>query len=327
MAGKLIIIVLVALFSYAWKIYINDGCVYESTKSLEGRTVILTGGNAGIGKATAMELAKRKAHLIIASRNVKKSLVVREEIIRETGHDDIQVMKLDLGDLDSVAEFAKKILENEEYVDYLVNNGGIFAQKGATKQGFGVVFAVNHLGPFLLTNLLLSNMKKQSVSRPVRIINVSSCLHEKGTIDFSNLHDEKFIEGFEENVKEYGTTKLANIYFTSALKSKLEGFDISSFSVHPGWIKNTELGRYFNYNWFEQIMLYLMSTISFRSPFYGSQPIMKCILDDNIFQYNGGYFSECEHTELDSAFSDGAVAEQLWEESTKLVKPWLDNHM
>merc|ERR1719193_97773 len=197
--------------------------------------------------------------------------------------------------MDSVTEFANTILEKEAFVDYLVNNGGIYGYKGLTKQGFRTVFAVNHLGGFLLTNLLLQKMKEQSVSRPVRVINVASVLHAFGKIDFSQMQNKTQLEGVEEMVHEYASTKLANVYFTSVLKMKTEGFDISTFSVHPGWI-TSELGDHFysDKGWYEKISYRLWKIFHLQSPFCGSQPIMKCMLDDAILQYNGGYFDLCE---------------------------------
>jgi len=321
--GILLVIVLAVL----WKKFINEGCVCQSDKSLVGKTVIITGGNAGIGKATAIQCAKLKAHLIIASRNVDKSMKARDEIIKETGHHDIHVMKLDLADLDSVSKFADEILSKEKHIDFLINNAGVIAVPGLTKQGIGSVFAINHIGPFLLTNLLLDRMKSHSTLRPVRIINLSSGSHEyPGVIDWDTLTDEKAVGGFAENFAVYGVTKLANIYFTSGLKKRVEGYKIDTFSVHPGLI-TSELGRHIQHpNMFQEYLYKLFTLLFTRSPYYGCQTIMTCMLKDDILDYNGGYFSDCKPKMLKDFATHPDVEEKLWQVSEKLVKPWLQRN-
>merc|ERR1712135_240679 len=302
------------------KKFINEGCVCQSDKSLVGKTVIITGGNAGIGKATAIQCAKLKAHLIIASRNVDKSMKARDEIIKETGHHDIHVMKLDLADLDSVSKFADEILSKEKHIDFLINNAGVMWLDGATKQGFGTVFAINHLGPFLLTNLLLPHMKEQSSTRPVRIINLSSDAYKIGEVDFSVLHTEQYPQGLRENFKVYGASKLANVYFTSALSKCLHGFDISTYSVHPGIIWSdlgTSVPTHF------RAILGIVSIPFLRESFYGCQTTMVTMLSDDISQYSGDYFSSCTHDQLQYHATDDIVGEKLWKLSEDLVQTWM----
>ncbi|XP_076811718.1 retinol dehydrogenase 13-like [Clavelina lepadiformis] len=137
-------------------------------------------GNSGLGKATAMDLAKRGARVVIASRNLEKSNKVKDEIIKESGkHEicDVRAMQVDLEDFDSVRKFAKEFDESEKYFDYLLNNAGMVLE-GMTKYGINRIFVVNYFSRFLLTNLLLGKMKKQSAERPVRIINLVTFMYK-----------------------------------------------------------------------------------------------------------------------------------------------------
>merc|ERR1739838_653780 len=136
MFKKTICLLLVIVFGYYWQTRILQGPIYESDKSLSGKTVIITGGNAGIGKTTAIEVAKRNARVVIASRNLAKSEEAKKEIIEITGNKNIKTIKLDLEDFDSVRKVASELIETEDHIDYLINNAGVIYMNGLTKQGF-----------------------------------------------------------------------------------------------------------------------------------------------------------------------------------------------
>lgn len=296
------------VFTYYWQTRVRQGPVYKSSKSLTGKTVILTGGNAGIGKSTAMEIAKRGAKLIIASRNAKKSLEAKKEIVDATKNKNVKVLTLDLEDFDSIRSFAKQVIESEEHIDYLVNNAGL------TSHGYGRVFTINHLGHFLLTNLLMDKMKVQSVKRPVRIINLSSVLYKLGSLDWDRLHYDPV--GYVENFKVYCDSKLANIYFTSELDRRLRRFNITTFAVHPGYIAS-DLGN--NILNFYYPLYRLLSTIFLRESYYGAQTTMFAMLDEAVTSQSGKYLSDCAVEELWSHATNLTVAQQLWERSAQMV--------
>jgi len=326
-------IILIAFLAFLWKRYIKDGPVYHSDKSLVGKTVIITGGNAGIGKATAIQCAKLKAHLIIASRNVEKSMKARDEIIKETGHHDIHVMKLDLADLDSVSKFADEILSKEKHIDFLINNAGVLWVPGVTKQGFNNVFGINHLGHFLLTNLLMDRMKEQSSTRPVRIINVSSGAYELAyDTDFLTAHLEaKKPDGIIEMFTGYGVSKLANIYFSSELARRLKDYDITSYSLHPGAVESeigTATEAYSTDEWYSWKvirgkLLFLLAQPFLRSGYYGTQTTMSAMLDDHPQDVNGAYFEQCKPQQFKDFATQPQVGEFLWKQSVKLLSDWL----
>lgn len=177
-ANKFALIGLASLasFFYLTKKFYFAGGVCHSKARLDGKTVIITGANTGIGKETALDLAKRGARVILACRDLNKSLQAADEIRKKTGNGNVFVKLLDLASLESVRQFAKEINAQEDRIDILINNAGIMAcPKWKTKDGFETQFGVNHLGHFLLTNLLLDKIKQTGKAR---IVNVSSLAHE-----------------------------------------------------------------------------------------------------------------------------------------------------
>jgi len=325
---------LVAVLAYLWKLYAGDGCNIQNDISLKDKTVVLTGGNAGIGKSAAFDIAARGARLIIASRNVGKSEAVRAQIINETGNTDIAVMKLDLGDMNSVADFAKEILATEDHIDYLINNAGVLFMQGVTPQGYGKVFAINHLGHFLLTNLLMELLERTSESRPVKIINLTSGAYKLASLDLDNFHKEQTSSSFIDNFLHYSSTKLANIYFTRSLAQRTSDNDnITVFALHPGEI-DSDIGMtvFEFYGGKEKITIPVgwslwvfkqVITPFLKTNYHGGQTVISCMLDSEHDKYSGGYYNECRYEELPESVKDDSTAEKLWDLSMTLVKDWL----
>ncbi len=201
--------------------------ICKNNNSLEGKTVVITGANSGIGLATAKDLAKRKARIILACRDVhlgEKAIdVIRNELGNATTT-DLAVKQLDLSSFKSIQTFAKDVTTNEPKIDILINNAGVFGFPFShTENGVEMTFGVNHLGHFLLTNLLLDKLASSS---PSRIIIVASKLYERANIDFENLNAEKFYD--KRNA--YGQSKLANLLFAHELNRRLpEGIIHTSF--------------------------------------------------------------------------------------------------
>ena len=214
------------------------GGVCRSKARLDGKTVIITGANTGIGLETAVDLAKRNARVILACRSVERGEKAAVEVRKRSNNDNAVFRQLDLASLESVRKFAGKILEEEPRIDILINNAGVMAlpKRNLTKDGFEMQFGTNHLGHFLLTNLLLDRIKE---APSARIVNVSSAAHRQGKMDFDNLNSEKSYVPWVA----YGTSKLANILFTRSLAKRLEGTNVTANSLHPGVI-NTELARH-----------------------------------------------------------------------------------
>ncbi|CAF0823755.1 unnamed protein product [Brachionus calyciflorus] len=299
------------------KFYFNGGKCYLKAR-LDGKTVIITGANTGIGKETALDLARRGARVILACRDLQKALEAAEEIRKKTGNGNVFVELLDLASLNSVRQFAEKINSQEENVDILINNAGIMmCPKWKTKDGFEMQFGVNHLGHFLLTNLLLDKLKK---STPSRIINVSSLAHEKGKINWDDINSDNSYDLQEA----YRQSKLANVLFTRELAKRLNGTGVLTFSLHPGVVR-TELGRYFSdsFGWkfyLAKILLVPISLWFFKDATQGAQTTIHCAVDESISALSGAYFSDCKPKKLlENALND-EDAKKLWEISEKLTK-------
>ncbi len=197
-----------------------------------GRVAIITGANSGIGKETARELARRGAQIVLACRSAERAAEAIADIVAELPDAQVEFMRLDLADLEQVAEFAAQVLERFDHIDLLINNAGVMMPPPSkTKQGFELQFGVNHLGHFALTGLLLERI---TATEGARIVNVSSQAHRQGKMDFDDLDFEA--RGYKR-MAAYGQSKLANLLFTFELARQLEthGSSVITAAAHPGW--------------------------------------------------------------------------------------------
>ncbi|XP_076746516.1 retinol dehydrogenase 12 isoform X3 [Maylandia zebra] len=290
------------------------GGVCRCSVRLDGRTVVITGANAGIGKETSRDLARRGARVVMACRDLTRAERAAEEIRRSTGNGNVVIRHLDLASTYSIRQFAKDFLDSEERLDILINNAGVMmCPKQLTEDNFETQLAVNHLGHFLLTNLLLPKLKSSS---PSRVVNVSSIAHRGGRIDFDDLFFSRRPYGALES---YRQSKLANILFSRELARRLSGSGVSSFSLHPGVIR-TELGRHVE-GWFPLVglLLKLPSLLLMKTPWEGCQTSLYCAVTPGLEELSGCYFSDCAEKETAPEGQDDVVARKLWEVSTRLV--------
>jgi NAD(P)-dependent dehydrogenase (short-subunit alcohol dehydrogenase family) len=197
---------------------------------MKNKTIIVTGATSGIGRITALELAKKGATVVLAVRNESKAKRAVANIRQEAGHDRVDYLIVDFASQASIRQMAAIFLARYDRLDILINNHGkVNILRRETADGIEETFAVNHLGYFLLTNLLLERIIQ---SAPARIINISSGSHRDGRIDFDNLQLQ---EGYSWN-RAYGNSKLANILFTIELAERLEGTAVTANALHPGWV-------------------------------------------------------------------------------------------
>ncbi|XP_060655207.1 retinol dehydrogenase 13-like isoform X1 [Drosophila nasuta] len=292
-----------------------QGGKFEKQTDETGKVVIVTGSNTGIGKETVLELARRGATVYMACRDKSRAEQARLEVIRETNNQNIFFRELDLASLDSVRKFVDEFKKEQSKLDILINNAGIMhCPRMLTKEGFEMQLGVNHMGHFLLTNLLLDLLKKSS---PSRIVNVSSLAHVNGTINFDDLNSEKSYSPR----KAYGQSKLANILFTRELAKRLEGTNVTVNALHPGVVE-TELIRHvpiFNNPIFGFLISPLIWLI-FKTPKNGAQTTLYAALDPDLNGVTGLYFSDCKPKEVSAAAKDANAAKRLWEESEKWTK-------
>jgi NAD(P)-dependent dehydrogenase (short-subunit alcohol dehydrogenase family) len=208
----------------------------DNHPSMLGRVCLVTGGNRGIGRATALGLARLGATVVLLGRDDVRLARAREEIARTSGNDDISCIRLDLGSLASVREAAAEVMPRFESVHVLVNNAGVNLRRRATSvDGHEMTFAVNHLGPFLLTMLLLPRLR---ASAPSRIVTVTSKYERWGRIEFGDLGLTRRYTAF----RAYSRSKLANVLFTYELADRLRGSEVTANCIHPGLVA-TDLMR------------------------------------------------------------------------------------
>ncbi|XP_049518592.1 retinol dehydrogenase 12-like [Dermacentor silvarum] len=216
--------------------------IYRGTTTIRGKTVIVTGSNAGIGKETAKELARRKARVILACRNVHRAQKAAQDIFAETG-ETVVVKQLDLCSFKSVRAFAEDIIRTEPRLDVLINNAGaclFFADKLIlTEDGYEVGLQSNYLGHFLLTILLTELLKK---SAPSRVVNLSSVLHHFGTT-WRIEEQAKGTYGWRTPLLTYCNTKMAMVLFTRALAPRLKMHGVTVNAVHPGAVNTGIAGE------------------------------------------------------------------------------------
>ncbi|KAM9425049.1 dehydrogenase/reductase SDR family member 13-like [Pholidichthys leucotaenia] len=310
----LCVCVAVVAAAYVFRHIFVKGKRCTSQAKLHGKTVIVTGSNTGIGKYTATDLAKRGARVILACRSKERGEAALADIKRESGSNQVVFMQLDLGSLKSVRSFAETFLKNEARLDILINNAGIYMQ-GRTSDGLGLMFGVNHIGHFLLTNLLLERLKKCG---PSRVVNVSSIGHNFGKVDFDCLNTHKALglgTSFNDVFMTYCASKLCNVLFTHELAKRLKGTDVTCYSLHPGAI-NSDLAR--NINTLFQLFLKPLTAYFFKNTKQGSQTTLHCALQEGLEPLSGRYFSNCTVRELYAKAKDDAAAKKLWELSERL---------
>lgn len=259
---------------------------------LSGRTYFVTGGNSGIGLATVEQLAKQGARVLAGCRDVQKSESVFHSIRTSSLRGSVEAIELDLADLSSVRHCAQQILQRIARLDGLINNAGVMnTPKGRTKDGFKIQFGTNHLGHFLLTEILIPLLAKSS---PSRIVNVSGCYHDRalgreGYIDFDD-------PGFERRVYDgwaaYAQSKLANLLYAKDLATRLAGDGFFAFSVHPGWVRS-KLMRFMMPSWFEKLVIVPLGRFyGMVEPSVGMQTTLHTLLSPDVTALSGQFFSQ-----------------------------------
>jgi NAD(P)-dependent dehydrogenase (short-subunit alcohol dehydrogenase family) len=199
--------------------------------TMEDRVALVTGSTDGIGRETALGLARLGGRVLLHGRDPRKGRTVLEELRRKTGNENLELFWADLSSQRQVRSMAAEIKRRHGRLHVLLNNAGVFMkERRLTEDGFEMTFAVNHLAPFLLTHVLLDLLQR---SAPSRIITVSSVAHFGATVDWSNLQGERRFDGYEA----YALSKLCNILFTYELAGRLEGTKVTANCLHPGVIR------------------------------------------------------------------------------------------
>jgi retinol dehydrogenase-14 len=275
---------------------------------MAGRTVLVTGGSRGIGRATAVGLAAMGAHVAITGRDRGRTESAALEIRGAGGQVDMFVA--DMSTQSEVRRLAEEVLQSLSRIDVLINNvGGYWNTRHVTADGLERTFAVNHLAPFLLTNLLLDRLKH---SAPARVITVSSHAHARGRIDFDDLQGERSYSG----ARAYDQSKLANVLFIYELARRLQDTSVTANALHPG-VVSTSFGAE-DPSGVQRFFVPFMRPFM-RTPVQGAATSIRMASAPNLQQVTGRYFATNKPKRSSKRSYDPAIAARLWQVSTDLV--------
>lgn len=285
--------------------------IYKGTGRMDGKTVIVTGSNSGIGKETAKELARRGARVILACRNLERADDAAREIFLETGR-KVVCKKLDLSSFKSVRAFADEVVRTEPRLDVLVNNAGVFLTETTfTEDGHETVLQSNYLGHFLLTLLLTDLLKK---SAPSRVVNLTSILHHLGTT--FRLEDQaNGTHLWMSSLLVYSNSKIAMIAFTRTLAAKLKPHGVTVNAVNPGAVNTTIANKESFLAWIGRRLFDLFG----KSPWEGAQTSVYAAVEESLGQVTGRCFSECTEGWMNWRVLDRRKTQRAFETSLKLV--------
>jgi NAD(P)-dependent dehydrogenase (short-subunit alcohol dehydrogenase family) len=274
-----------------------------STKPMSNKACLITGANSGMGKETALGLAKLGATVIMVCRDQSRGEAAQTEIKAHSGNTSVELLLADLSSQQSVRALAQEFLAHHTQLHVLVNNAGVYTPKrSVTVDGLETTFATNHLGPFLLTNLLLPLMK---ASGPARVITVTSAFHTSGKLAFDDLQGEHRYNG----TRAYNQSKLANVLFTYELARRLAGTGVTATVLEPGFVK-TNLGAPFFAKLFSAMQV---------SPEQGAQTAIYLASSAEVEGVSGQYFShKGKATQSSKASYDERAAGRLWQISEEM---------
>ncbi len=280
-----------------------------NSSRMDGKSCVITGATSGIGLVAAREIARLGARLVIVGRNQTKCAAAVREIGATSGNQNVEALVADFSRQDDIRRLAQQIRKRHSRLDVLINNaGGIRGKRELTPDRIEMTFAVNHLAPFLLTNLLLDLIK---ASDPARIINVSSAAHSAVDMDFDNLMGERRFTPW----RAYCMSKLENLLFTYELARRLSGTGVTVNALHPGWVK-TGFGG--DAGW-RGVALQALAKIFAIRPEQGARTTIYLASSPEVEGVTGKYFVRQKETQSSAASQDVAAGKRLWEISAELT--------
>lgn len=282
------------------------------------KTCLITGADSGLGKAVATSLAKKGYQLVLVSNDENRLKAAREEIIALSENSSVEIFAVDLSWQCEIREFCKVFNNRFQKLDLLINNAGVnIPFRKITAEGFEYMYAVNHLAPFLLTILLMDNLK---AAGKARIINIGSNGEKYAKLDFENLQGENSFN----SMKQYCLTKLCNLMFTYQLATVLEGTGITVSSVHPGGVRT---GIMKNYNWFSlsKIAWHLLYPF-LKSPQEAGRYVLN-LINYEASAIQGKYFLKGKIAKSSPTSLNKELSGKLWEITclhTNQQPDWVD---
>jgi NAD(P)-dependent dehydrogenase (short-subunit alcohol dehydrogenase family) len=275
------------------------------------RVALITGANTGIGRVTALELAKQGLHVFVACRSKQRTQALLEQARSAAPDAKIEWLALDLASFESIHQCAEAFLSRGLPLHLLINNAGLAGAKGVTKEGFELAFGVNHLGHFLLTSLLLERIQS---SAPARIVTVASRAHYRAPgIDWEALRAPT---RSRLAIAEYGVSKLANILFSAELGRRLQGSGVTTYSLHPGVVAS-EVWRS------APKLLGALIKPFMLAPEEGAATSLYCATNAGVSEQTGLYYDKCQIKEPSKMARDLSMAAELWQRSEEWVRDYL----
>jgi NAD(P)-dependent dehydrogenase (short-subunit alcohol dehydrogenase family) len=280
-----------------------------STAHMQGKVCLVTGATAGIGVVTAHALAQQGATVVVVARNAERGTATVRRLMQETGNTHIELLLADLSVQVQVRQLAAAFQRRFDRLDVLLNNAGaLFTKRLLSADGLEMTLALNHLGYFLLTHLLLDTLK---ASAPARIVNVASDAHHRGQINFADLQGKRRFGGW----RAYCQSKLANLLFTYELARRLDGTSITANAVHPGFVA-TGFGRN-NQGLFA--LCIRLAQLAALSPEQGAATLIHLASSSEVEGVTGKYFVKKRPVKSSTASYDQAAARRLWQLSEQLT--------
>ena len=272
-----------------------------TANDLQGRTFLVTGANSGLGRAMVEALAARGGKVVLACRSEERTRPVLDAIRAGNRSADAAFLPLDVADLDSVRRAAASFLATGRPLDALVNNAGVAGTRALSPQGFDLTYATNHIGPFLLTDLLLPAVRRAAQGR---IVNVSSIAHmQVKAIDWSVLQRRTVPE--RSRFHAYAVTKLMNVLHAKELARRLAGSAVTTYAVHPGGVRSN-IWRSLPQPLRWLILLFLVSNEE------GARTQLRCATDPELATETGRYYDKSREAPCNPLANDEALAKELW---------------
>jgi retinol dehydrogenase-12 len=281
-----------------------------ATPLLIGKRCVVTGGTGGIGLVTTRRLVELGADVIAVGRDKARGLAAKLALQQATGRDGVEFLQADLAEPDAVRSVAETIANRWDHLDILINNaGGMFGKRQTNSQGLEMTFALNHLGYFLLTGLLLPRL--QAAPERSRIVNVASAAHRRVKLDFDDLQSAKSYRGW----LAYCRSKLANLLFTQALARRLDPQRVTVNALHPGFVA-TDIGV--RHRLMPAFAWWLVKFAAI-SPEQGAATSVYLTSSPEVADAHGLYFHQCKPVTPSPAALDAEAAQRLWEVSVRLT--------
>ena len=285
--------------------------VVKGVSSSVGKTVVVTGATSGIGEVAARVLAERGARVFVVARNEEKAKATVSSIRERTGNEDVDYLLCDFASQKQIRDLATTFQKKYDRLDVLVNNAGaFFATRGEASGGLERTWAVNHLGYFLLTRLLLDTLQR---SAPARIVNVASNAHQRAEIHFEDVNLAKNYSGW----RAYGQSKLANIMFTYALARRLEGTGVTVNALHPGFVA-TNIGAN-SIPVVGSLIKRVINLTAGKTPEEGAETVAYLAASPEVEGVTGEYFVDCKPVASSPVSYDENAQEKLWELSERAI--------